>query len=109
MMHFLAPLVFADDEEKTRTAYQLYVITISTFFAALSYGLIVPAERVIYAALAIAITLTVWLVMRGGYIQAASIMLVTGIFLVITIAVITAGGVKAPEYGAFIVPILFAG
>ena len=108
IIHFLAPPVFAD-EEKARNAYLLDVITISTFLAALSYGLIVPAERDIHAVLAMGVTLIVWFVMKGGYIRAASIMLIVGIFLVIAIAVITAGGVKAPEYGAFIVPILFAG
>ena len=109
MMHFLASPVFAGNEDKTRDAYLLHVITISTFLAALLYGLIVPAERVIYAGLAIAITLIAWLMMKGGHIQAASRILALGIFLVIAIAVITAGGVKAPEFGAFIVPILFAG
>ncbi|MCI0609659.1 MAG: PAS domain S-box protein [Anaerolineae bacterium] len=109
IMYFLASPVFAENEDKTRNAYLLNVITISSFLAALSYGLIVPAERLIYAALAMAVTLIVWLVMKGGYIQVASILLVTGIFLVIAIAVITAGGVRAPEYGAFIVPILFSG
>ncbi|HET9908279.1 MAG TPA: GAF domain-containing protein [Anaerolineales bacterium] len=109
ILHFLAPPVFAEDEEKTQTASLLNVITISTFAAASLYGLFLPEDRILYAALAIIITLIVWLVMKGGYIQAASMFLVIGIFLVIAIAVITAGGVKAPEYGAFIVPILFAG
>ena len=109
ILHFLAPPVFAEDEEKTRKAFLLHVINISSFVAALLYGLIMPEEGVIYAALAMAVTLIVWLVMMGGYIQTTSILLVSGIFLVIAMTVINAGGVKAPEYGAFIVPILFAG
>src|SRR5215210_7019603 len=109
IMHFLSPPVFADDEEKTRTANMLNMIAIGSFFAVLLYGFIAPAERVIYAGLATAIILVVWSAMQAGYIEAASITLVSGLFLVIALLVIASGGVKAPEYGAFIIPILFAG
>jgi PAS domain S-box-containing protein len=109
IVHFLSPPVFADDEEKTRTANLLNVITVSSLFAVLSYGFIAPDERVIYAELATAVILVVWSVMQVGYIRAASITLVGGLFVVIALLVIASGGVIAPEYGAFIVPILFAG
>ena len=109
IVHFLAPPVFADDEEKTCTANLLNVSIVSSLFAALSYGFIAPGERVIYARLATAIILVVWLAMQVGYIRAASITLVSGLFAVIALLVIASGGVTAPEYGAFIVPILFAG
>jgi PAS domain S-box-containing protein len=109
IMQFLAPPIFIHDEEKTRTAYLLNVITISSFLAALIYGLIVPAGRSIYGGLVIGITLIVWLVMKRGYVRAASILLVAGISLIIGLVVIAAGGAASYEYGAFIVPILFAG
>ncbi len=107
--HFLAPPAFADDEEKTRNGYLLNVITISSFLAALLYSFIVPDERSLYGGLAVGVTLIVWLAMQRGYIRAASITLVAGITIVIALVVIAAGGVNAPEYGTFIVPILFAG
>ena len=109
IVHFISPPVFADDEEKTRTANLLNVITVSSLFAALSYGLIAPEERVIYAGLATAVILVVWSAMQVGYIRAASITLVSGFLVVIALLVIASGGVIAPEYGAFIIPILFAG
>ena len=109
IVHFLAPPVFAGDEEKTRTAYLLNVITISSFLAALIYGLIVPVERVLYAGLASGVTLIVWLIMKRGHLWVASITLVISIFIVVAVIVITAGGVDATEYGAFVVPILFSG
>jgi PAS domain-containing protein len=109
IVHFLAPPVFADDEEKSRTAYLLNVITISSFLAALIYGLIVPVERVLYAGLAMGVSLLVWLIMKRGHLWVASITLVIGISLVVAVTVITAGGIEATEYGAFIVPILFSG
>src|SRR5215207_6332174 len=109
IVHFLSPPIFADDEEKTRTANLLNVITVSSLLAALSYGFIAPKERVIYVGLATTIILIVWLAMQVGYIRVASIILVSGLFVVIALLVIASGGVIAPEYGAFIVPILFAG
>ncbi|MEO5887652.1 MAG: hypothetical protein ABIQ77_08315, partial [Anaerolineales bacterium] len=109
IMYFLSPPVFADDEEKTRTANLLKVIAISSFFAALCYGLIAPVGRVIYAGLATAVILIVWLLIQSGSIRAASIALISGTFLVIALLVMASGGVNAPEYGAFIIPILFAG
>jgi PAS domain S-box-containing protein len=109
IVHFLAPPVFADDEEKTRTANLLNVITISSFLAALTYGVIVPVERVLYAGLAMGAILIAWLLLKSGHLQVASFILVISISIVIAVAVITAGGVEAVEYGAFIIPILFSG
>ena len=109
IVHFLAPPVFAGDEEKTRTAYLLNVITISSFLAALIYGLIVPVERVLYAGLASGVILIVWLIMKRGHLWVASIILVISMFIIVAFIVITAGGVDATEYGAFVVPILFSG
>lgn len=109
IMHFLAPPVFADDEEKTRNARLLNIITISSLVGALLFTPFVPAERVPYISLAIGIILMIWLIMRRGYIKAASIAMVTGISLVLIIGAVTSGGVRAPGYGAFIVVILFTG
>jgi PAS domain S-box-containing protein len=109
IMHFLSPPVFADDEEKTRTANLLNVIAISSFFAALLYSLMTPAERLPYIGLAIGIILTAWLAMRRGYVRTAAIAMVTGISAVFVISVFTGGGVRAPAYGGFFVAILLAG
>jgi PAS domain S-box-containing protein len=109
IVHFLAPPVFADDEEKTRTANLLNIITISSFLAALTYGLTVPVERALYAGLAMGAILITWLFLKSGHLQIASFILVVSISIVIALTVITAGGVEAIEYGAFIIPILFSG
>gem|GEM_PF-877941 len=109
IMQFLSPPVFADDEEKTRTANMLNMIAISSFFAALLYGLMAPAERLPYIGLAIGIILTAWLAMRRGYVRTAAVAMVTGISAVFVISVFTGGGVRAPAYGGFFVAILLAG
>lgn len=105
---FVSP-VFAGDEEKSRLAYLLNIVTISSFLAAFCYGLVAPPQRAVNAGLAMGVTVIVWVVMKRGYIRAASITLVIGLYLIVAITTIAAGGVDAPEYGAFIVPILFSG
>jgi PAS domain S-box-containing protein len=107
--HFLAPSVFVGDEAKTHNAHLLNVITISSFLAALIYEWILPEERTQYAWLAAGVSLLAWLLMKRGYVGGASIVLVSGLSIAIALAVIAAGGVYAPEYGAFVVPILFSG
>src|SRR5688500_19579169 len=87
IVHFLAPPVVADDEEKTRKAYLLNVITISSLFGALLYGLFAPPERLPYIWLAIGVVLTVWLLIRRGYVNAASITMVTGISAILVISI----------------------
>ena len=109
IIHFFAPSVFVGDEEKTRNAQLLNVITISSFLAALIYEWILPEERTQYAWVAAGVSLLAWLLMKRGYIRWASILLVSGLSIAIAFAVIAAGGVYAPEYAAFVVPILFSG
>jgi PAS domain S-box-containing protein len=106
---FLAPPIFAANEEKSRNAYLLNSITISSFLAALIYEMILPAERTLYAWLAAAVSLLAWLLMKRGHIRWASIVLVSGLSIAIALAVIAAGGLNAREYSAFIVPIMFSG
>ncbi|HUG34495.1 MAG TPA: GAF domain-containing protein [Anaerolineales bacterium] len=106
---FLVLPVFSDDPEKTRLAYLLNVITLSSFVAAATYGFIAPPERILFAGLATGVTLISWMAMKGRFIREASIILVLGLFSVVAMAATVSGGVSAPEYGAFIVPILFSG
>src|SRR5688572_5613958 len=107
--YFLAPPVFADDPEKTRNAYLLNFITVTSLLNALIFMPFAPAARIPYFGLAIGVILAIWFIMRRGYIKAASIAIVAGISLVIVVGAITSGGVRAPGYGAFTVVILFAG
>ncbi|HEX9839645.1 MAG TPA: GAF domain-containing protein [Anaerolineales bacterium] len=107
--HYLAPPVFANDEEKTRSASLLNVIAFSFLVAALLCIPLLSAERLPYIGLALIVILTTWLAMRRGYVRTASIALVAGIFLVLVISVFTGGGVRAPSYSGFFALILLAG
>ena len=109
IIHFFAPPVFADDEEKTRNAYLLNFIAVASFLSALIFMPFVPAERILYFSLAIGAILAIWLIMRRGYIRVASMVMVAGLSIVIVVGAATSGGVRAPGYGAFTVVILFAG
>ena len=107
--HFLAPPVFAGDEEKTRNAYLLNVITISFLMAALLCIPLASTKRLPYVGLALVVTLLAWLVMRRGYVRMASIALLVGTFLILAISMFTGGGVRAPGYSGFFALILLAG
>src|SRR5919106_1074561 len=99
--YFLAPLVFADDAEKTRNAYLLNFITVTSLLGALILMPFAPVEHIPYFSLAIGVLLAIWFIMRRGYIKAASIVMVAGISLLIIMGAITSGGVRSPGYGAF--------
>ena len=107
--HFLAPPVFAGNEEKTRNAYLLNVITICLLVGALLYSPLASTERLPYVGIAVIMILTAWLTMRRGYVRSASIALVAGIFLILVISVFTGGGLRAPGYSGFFALILLAG
>lgn len=106
--YFLAPPVFAGDEEKTRSAYLLNLITISSLVGTLLYSLLATTERP-YVGLVVGVILMAWFAMRRGYVRTASIALVGGIFGVLVIGVFTGGGVRAPGYSGFFIVILLAG
>jgi len=107
--HIFAPPVFPEDEEKTRSASLLNVIVLVSLAALVFVFFFLPAERLPYAALAVLIFLSVWYMMRAGRIRLASIMMVGGIGLVLGMATITGGGVRATSLGAFTVLIIFTG
>jgi PAS domain S-box-containing protein len=106
---FFAPPVFSNDSERARVAYLLNVVTISSFLAASAYAIVAPSGRIPYAGLAVMVTVIAWGMMKSGRIRGASILLVAGLYFVVAVTSAGAGGVRAPEYGAFIVPILFSG
>ncbi|HLF75284.1 MAG TPA: PAS domain-containing protein, partial [Anaerolineales bacterium] len=107
--HFLAPHDFAGHEEKTRKAYLLNVMTLSSIPGILLYVLLAPTERLAYVGFAAGVILIAWLAMRRGYVRPASVLLVGGIFCILVISVFTGGGVRAPAYSGFLVVILLAG
>lgn len=106
---FFSPPVFEEDEEKTRSARLLNVIVLSSMMGAAFIAVVLPAHRRLYAFLAIAILLGVWLAVRRGYVRSAAVAVVVGMAFVLVASTFTGGGLRATGYGAFNVLILFTG
>lgn len=108
IVHTFAPPVFEGDEEKTRSAKLLNFIIIASLAAAAFVVFFLPAERRQYAVMVAGIMLVVWITMRRGHVRPASYIALVGIFLVLVVATITGGGVRASGFGAFPVLIIFS-
>jgi len=106
--YFVSP-IFAGDEGKTRVASLLNVVVLSSLVGAVLYVLNAPFERIPYIILAIGVILSVWLVMKRGYIRVASVVVVMGLLAVFGVAIFTGGGLRAPAYSGLTIVILLAG
>lgn len=115
MPDILTPPTFADDE-KTQSARSLYVILWTllfglTFFGAL-FMVLMPDNflRILELILGINISCLILLALtRRGSTYLASISTVAVLWALVTLAVLTAGGIHAPSVSAYIVIILIAG
>jgi len=111
----LAPPLFADDEEKTRVASVLNTLLLSLMAAAVAYAVVAPivatnpARRVLIAGPVILVMPALLLVMRRGYVRLAGVVLNAGLWLIATATVVIAGGVRAPEFGAYLIVVLTSG
>ena len=103
------PPVFEDDEDKTRVAYLLNALLISLITGLILIGFITGFDRLTNYVLSLFITITAWSVMRSGHIRFASITIVAGLSILLTIVIPLTGGIRASTYGGFIVVILLAG
>ena len=109
ILQFFPPPIFPDDEERTRDARILSTVSVSVFLAVLAYSFFAPAERYLHAGAAFATILLTWLTMKRGFIYAAKIVMVAGFSVVILSISFGTGGVRAPEFAAFVVVIAFSG
>lgn len=101
IQQYLAPPVFAD-EEQSRTARLLNIISLATLTGLVLYTLVVlvvaPAQtrNLPVLALAMLTVLGVQGLMRRGYVRLAGWLLSAGVWDILTLAAIAAGGVRAP-------------
>ncbi|MBZ0278153.1 MAG: PAS domain-containing sensor histidine kinase [Anaerolineae bacterium] len=104
-----------DDPEQTRVAALLHVILLACLLAIGLYMLIVPltmtAEpfRTWLAVLAFFPTLGLFVFMRRMPLRLASLLLVVVLWVGITLAAITGGGIHSPSFVGYVIPILVAG
>jgi methyl-accepting chemotaxis protein len=107
---FLAPPVFEGDEDKTRAASLLNVISLTFLSLGIASVLILFNPRTLVMGTVFALTaLSVQFPMRRGRVRLASLIQVTLLWMLITYLAINGGGVRAPILGGFSMVTLMAG
>jgi GAF domain-containing protein len=113
--HFVAP-VFADDDEKTRSAWYLNIIvlsnipilllfiTVRTLTGAEAFGI----DNLILAAI-VAILTSAWFLMRSGRVRLASYLHVSTIWLASTMIALSGSGIRGTAFTSYFVVMLMAG
>jgi PAS domain S-box-containing protein len=110
----LASPTFEGDEDKTRTASLLNTISlvllatqVISIFAPVYYG--PAARRFLLAGSLGAMTIAVQTLMRRGHVRAGSYLFVLSMWLGLALAAVTGGGLRAPAFAGFVIPIMCAG
>ena len=117
LSRFLAPPVFPEDEEKTRSAgfinaivltnIPILVIFIIIRVATGAGGLFGSANLILAAIIA---TLSiVWLLMKAGWVRLAGYLHVTTIWLASTMIALLSGGINSTTFTSYFVVMLMAG
>jgi PAS domain S-box-containing protein len=110
----LAPPLFDRAHEKTRTAGVVHVIALALAASQL-IAVLVPiyagpaARRHILSGSAVIISIVAMFLSRRGHVRAASLVLVVGVWVLLTVAASTAGGLHGPAFSAYVVPVMCAG
>lgn len=114
---FLAPPVFVDDEDKTRTAYHINMIVL--FSTPLLFGLFVARVRwggvslldpssITLLAVILAL-LVVWVIMRTGAVQLAGYINIGVIWFASTFLAFDGSGIRGTGFVSYFVIMLLAG
>jgi GAF domain-containing protein len=113
--HFAAP-VFAEDDEKTRSASYLNVIVLSNIPILLLFILVrtltgaepFGIDNLILAAI-VAILTAAWLLMRSGRVRPAAYLHVSTIWLASTMIALSGSGIRGTAFTSYFVVMLMAG
>lgn len=110
----LSSPTFPDDEEKTRVAYRLMMVSaaslISTVIYSLVWVIILPqfAGRLLLATVAMLLFGAVILCVQSGRVQTGRSLFLGGLWIVVTLASASSGGTRAPIYGVYALVIMSA-
>jgi PAS domain S-box-containing protein len=111
---FLAPPVF-EDEDKTRVAGLLNIILLATIAINVVYSPILvvilpnPTPSLVVDNILLLLEIGLLVLMRRGYVQAASILLSFIVWVYITFVLYFFGGVRSPVLNGYIILVLIAG
>ena len=117
LSRFLAPPVFPEDEEKTRSAGFINAIVLTNIpilvifiiiRVATGAGELFGSANLILAAI-IATLSIVWLLMKAGWVRLAGYLHVTTIWLASTMIALLSGGINSTTFTSYFVVMLMAG
>jgi PAS domain S-box-containing protein len=114
ILRLLASPTFESDEDKTRAASLLNAVSL-VLLATQLVALIVPIyygpalRRVVLTGSVAIMTLAVQALMRHGRVRAGSYLFVSSLWLALTLAALTGGGLRAPAFAGYVIPVMCAG
>jgi PAS domain S-box-containing protein len=109
-----APRLFEGAHEKTRTAGVVHIVALALAISQL-IALFVPiyggpaGRRYVLSGSAVIIAVASLFLIRLGRVRAASMILVVGVWVLLTAAACTAGGLHGPAFSAYVIPVMCAG
>lgn len=113
---FLAPPIFAEDEQKTRTAFYINIIVLVSFIALLLFFIIRVAQgntpfgaQNLVLLMLIVVMVVVRAVMRAGAVQLAGYIHISMIWIASTILALSGSGVRGTGFVSYFVVMLLAG
>jgi PAS domain S-box-containing protein len=113
--NLLAPPVFANDEDKTRIAQLLngiaWMMLTSVALFSLVFGLARPTDtaNLVITLPMLALLGAILILVHRGWLQPASVLLITGSWLILIYTAVFNGATLAPAYGGCVVVVLIAG
>lgn len=117
LRRFLAPPIFPDDEEKTRSAGFINAIVLTNIPILVLFivirvvtgqGEVFGSANIILAGI-IAILTIVWFLMRAGRVKIAGYLHITTIWLASTMIALMSGGINSTTFTSYFVVMLMAG
>jgi len=112
---FLAPPVFADDEEKTRVAGLLNAILLISLSVSLAFAVVAffsspdPAFSLVATGSLALLQVAALFLMRAGRVRLATILFSSLLWLGVTGVAFSAGGVRSASFTIYTIVILIAG
>lgn len=114
LRHILRPPVFAGDKKQTDLARLIASVTALGFIATLLYSLVwvivvpVYTYRLIYSVFALLITAIPFILVQARRVRLASLILLSGIWVLVTLVTPSAGGTRAPFIGFYMLVVTMA-
>ena len=110
----IAPPIFPEDEEKTRSAsllnaILLIVILMVTLFSILAYSLTPTLDRILIELILILVAVVVYFLMRLGRVRLASILFSISLLIIVSVGTFFSGGFRGSTLGAYIGLIIITG